>query len=506
MRTGSLQLLLGSQVSNFRPEVLVTDPTVGTLVAGQTAVFWYNSTDAAYKYFDGTAIKVLGGDAVLPEGLIKADGTVAMTADLVLSSTDQGESADAAAISKAYAQSLIGEKQDKLTGLTDGAVLVAGPGNTVVGSTTVTATELGYLDGVTSSVQTQLDSKLNANGGSLLSALDAGTFKITNLGAPTVGTDAARKIDIENALAGLNWQEDVNAVQIDNTLVPVAVTGNRYVLTDTANLNAGFGTIAGVADNCIVEYDGTEFQVVFSPSAPRAEGAIAWNAATDQYVRFDGTVWSTFGGMASVTAGVGLVLSGNELSVQVDTAGAVEVNGSNELRVKLDGSSLGRATAGLSIADGGVTYGKIDTAAIGTGLKKDATTSTLQVDFAAVKTAGFIDATGGSVAALTLTGEDPLVDASVVSKKYVDDAITAGGGGTGTAKTYIYDQTAEAAATTFLFTHNAGTKFGAVTVYDDTGYQVIPDEVVLVDANSLRVEITAAKKLAIVFVTDPAAV
>ena len=78
MRTGNIELMLSAQIKNFRPEVLAADPAVGDLVAAQTARMWYNSTDAKYKYFDGTAIKELGGGGSV-EGAILADGTVPMT-------------------------------------------------------------------------------------------------------------------------------------------------------------------------------------------------------------------------------------------------------------------------------------------------------------------------------------------------------------------------------------------------------------------------------------------
>ncbi|QQO90237.1 putative tail protein [Erwinia phage pEa_SNUABM_5] len=523
MRTGNQQLLIGAQIKNFRPEVLTADPDVASLVAGQTAVIWFNSTEGKYKYFNGTTIEKLGGDAELPQGIVLADGTVAMTDDLELSSDDQSGSDDKAAVSKKHVATVVatavGGKQDKFTGLTENDVVIAGPNNTLVTSN-ITGAELGYLDGVTSLIQTQLDSKLSKDNAQLSSALDANGNKISNLAAPTNNNDAARKIDIDNALSGMNWQEDINGIQTDATLQPTKAEGSRYVITNAAALHADFGTIADVQNNAIVEADADgEYHVVFDPTAARADGAIAWNHATTQYVRFDGTAWAVFGGMSSIAPGDGLELDGNALNVQVDraltivgnnvginvaAAGGVFVNGTNELAVKRDGNSLASGADGLKVADGGVGYAQLAAAAFGTGLKQDTTAKTIVIDEAALKTLGFIDEEGGSVKALTLTGTAALTDASVVSKKYVDDAITAGGAA-GAAKLYVYNKTAaeDTAAAVHTFTHNAGTKLGVVTVTDETGYQIIPDEVIFVDANTLRVEITEAKKLAIAFVTLP---
>ena len=525
MRIGNQQLLLGAAIKNFRPEVVSADPDLASLVASQKAVFWYNETDGKYKYFDGTAIKNLGGDAELPKGLLKADGTVAMTADLELSSDDQSASDDKAAVSKKHVATVVaaavGGKQDKFTGLTENDVVLAGPNNTLVTST-VTGAELGYLSGVKSAIQTQLDGKLSKDNAQLSSALDANGNKITNLAAPTNSNDAARKIDIDNALSGLNWQEDVDGIQTDATLKPSKAKGSRYVITNASALHADFGTIADVANNVIVEADADgEYHVVFDPTSARADGAIAWNHATKQYTRFDGTAWATFGGMSSVTAGDGLVLDGNALNVQVDravtivgnkvgvnvaAAGGINVNGTNELAVKLDGASLAAGADGLKVADGGVGYAQIAAAALGAGLKQDTAGKKIVVDSAALKTLGFIDADGGSVKALTLTGTDALTDGSVVSKKYVDDAIKAGGAA-GAAKLYTYSKiaTEDTAATVHTFAHNAGTKLGVTTITDENGYQIIPDEVIFVDANTLRVELVEAKKISIAFVTLPVA-
>lgn len=454
MRTGNLTLMAGASISNLRAQSLASDPTVGSLLANQEAWIWYNSTDKVYKYFNGTAIVSLSGGGTPPDlsGYLKADGTVALTDDLELSSADQSASDNTAATSKGY-----------VTGL--------------------------------------LDNKLSVNAGALTADLSAGNFKVSNLGAPSVGTDAARKIDIDNALAGMNWKEDVDGLQVDGTLQPQKVEGKRYILTDTATLHADFGTIAGVVDDVIVQYEGSAFVIVFTPTEDRAEGAIAWNSDTNQYVRFDGTAWANFGGMSSVTAGDGLLLTGNVLSVVTDAAGGVETS-AGAVRVKLDGASLARSATGLKVADGGVGYAQIAAAALGTGLKQNATTSKIELDTTAVKAAGFIDADGGTVATLVLSDEMLDLDNAVPTRKYVDDAIAAGGSAGG-LKLYVLDKTGagDTAETSYTFEHFAGTRFGTVSVFDVDGKQIQPSEVTLIDENSLSVTLPEALKVSIAFVT-----
>ncbi|EBY9527543.1 hypothetical protein D5P86_00995 [Salmonella enterica subsp. enterica serovar Infantis] len=531
MRTGNLDLMLGAAIKNFRPESRDTDPDVGTLVAAQTAVMWYNTTDKKYKYFDGTAIQELGAGGGSVEGAILADGTVPMTADLLLSGPDQSASGDNAAVSKKHVETVVAAKQDKITGLTENGVVVAGADNEL-STSNVTATELGYLSGVTSNIQSQitaldgdvgavqtaLTGKLNATNGQLASDLDANNFTVANLAAPVNANDAARKIDIENAIAGIDWLHDSDAIQEDGTLDPELVAGKQYIILAADQINPNFGSITGLADNMIVRYSGTAFEIVFDPTNSEAGGAVTWVKAIKEYRRFDGTQWTTFGGASDFNAGSGLEKVGNVVNVKVgagvqitdnavtaklDANGGLEDN-AGSTRVKLDGATLARSVDGLAIADGGVGYAQIAAAALGAGLKQDAENSKIIVDAAALKTLGFIDATGGDVDHLNLTGTDPLTDTSAVSKKFVEDAIAASAGGSA-AKLYVYDKTGaeDVADTAHTFTHNAGTKFGTVTVFDDTGYQIIPDEVVLIDANSLRVELTTAKKVAIAFVTGP---
>ncbi|QZE57639.1 hypothetical protein pEaSNUABM17_00093 [Erwinia phage pEa_SNUABM_17] len=530
MRTGNLDLMLGAQIKNFRPEVLAADPAVGDLVASQEARIWYNSTDKKYKYFDGTEIKEFGAGSGPVEGVILADGTVPMTADLLLSGPDQSASGDNAAVSKKHVETVVATKQDKISGLTENGVVIAGA-DSELQTSNVTAAELGYLSGVSSNVQSQITAvsnkananetalagKLNAANGQLTGDLDANGNTVANLAAPVNANDAARKIDIENAIAGIDWLHDSDAIQQDGTLDPELVAGKQYIILAADQINPNFGSITDLVDNMIVRYDGTKFVIVFDPTDSEAGGAVTWVKAIKEYRRFDGTQWTTFGGASEFNAGAGLEKDGNVVNVKVgagvqitdnavtaklDAAGGLEDN-AGSTRVKLDGATLARSVDGLAIADGGVGYAQIAAAALGAGLKQDTENSKIIVDVAAVKTAGgFIDATGGSVKALTLTGTDPLTDTSVPTKKYVDDAIAAGSGGSA-AKLYQYNKTSagDAAATAHTFTHNAGVKYGTVTVVDDTGYQIIPDEIVFIDANSLRVELTTAKKVAIAFVT-----
>jgi hypothetical protein len=62
---------------------------------------------------------------------------------------------------------------------------------------TATLVEVNYLGGVAGPIQTQIDGKLSLTGGTMLGDIAMGTFKVTGLGTPTLGTDATNKTYVD---------------------------------------------------------------------------------------------------------------------------------------------------------------------------------------------------------------------------------------------------------------------------------------------------------------------
>jgi hypothetical protein len=157
---------------------------------------------------------------------------------------------------------------------------------------------------------------------------------------------------ISNALAGLDWQADVDEVVADasttgpGTGLPASATGQRYILqSGTGSLDAGWGAIPGVADNDIVEYNGTSWEVVYDVSA-EGEGALVWDKDSDQFYRYDGTSWDPFGGLSGVTAGDGLEKTGNKMETAVSTATVSQQYGAIVENRTADGSAAAAADSG----------------------------------------------------------------------------------------------------------------------------------------------------------------
>lgn len=86
-------------------------------------------------------------------------------------------------------------------GLMLGGVLVTATATelNILAGTAVDSTELGYLNGVTSALQTQLDARLPLAGGTMSGAIAMGTSKITGCGDPSAAQDVATKAYVDAA-------------------------------------------------------------------------------------------------------------------------------------------------------------------------------------------------------------------------------------------------------------------------------------------------------------------
>ena len=149
---------------------------------------------------------------------------------------------------------------------------------------TISNTEFGYLNGVTSAIQTQLDGKLTASNN--LSDVTASTARtnlglgtiatqdannvaltggsITGLGDPSATSDAATKNYVDQAVAGLRTR----------TIAEAATTGNISLTTDLQNGDTIDGVTLVTGDRVLVKDQTTATQnglyiVVASGAASR---------------------------------------------------------------------------------------------------------------------------------------------------------------------------------------------------------------------------------------------
>lgn len=122
-----------------------------------------------------------------------------------------------------------------VTGLTANRALVSnGSGNLAVSA--VTATELGYLDGVTSAIQTQLNNKapLPYNGSSsTTTSLPIGTHVVVAVAASRAARNVARTISVA---AGFNymWAESNSEAFDPDAIMDGTWRSNGYIDPDRA--------------------------------------------------------------------------------------------------------------------------------------------------------------------------------------------------------------------------------------------------------------------------------
>lgn len=556
---GNLVFMGQGQAKNFTPEKLAADPSGAGLWEGRV---WTNETEKCVKYYLDGEIKQFAEGGSL-EDYLRRDGTLPMTAELTLNSDDQSGAADTTAVSKKHVETRLATKQDNVTGaattivsadLTAERVAISNASGKVAVST-VTTTELGYVGGVTSGIQAQIDSKqddlgyvpVNKAGDSMTGQLAMNNNRIIGVGAPVAANDALRKIDLDTAIANLNWQDDVLAIQVDDTLVPDLVEGARYILTDVANLNAGFGTIADVGDDDIVEYVSGSFVIAYdiSVAGANAAGTFTTNLADGSFYRYNGA-WARFEGVDSIVAGTGLVRSGNTFNINMgagiselpsDEVG-LDVRANSGLFLTVDGTTastsasaqlavLLQAAGGLDIGvDGGVQVKSQGIAASmlgavaanglsggnGVAISVLAADASLTVDGSGVKlnethTDGIYARQDGADFTGAVTVLAPTANANPATKLYVDnkesalqDSIDALNQRVSDGY-FVYDGTA-AAASTHTVAHGIGRTYVGVTVVDEFNNVVGVDEITYVDDNTLTVSVLPASKIRVICVAS----
>ena len=148
----------------------------------------------------------------------------------------------------------------------------------------VSNTEFGYLDGVTSAIQTQIDGKLTASNN--LSDVTASTAR-TNLGLGTIATQNANNVSISgDSVTGLgdpsatsdaatkNYVDQAVAGLRTRTIAEAATTGNISLTTDLQNGDTIDGVTLVTGDRVLVKDQTTATQnglyiVVASGTASR---------------------------------------------------------------------------------------------------------------------------------------------------------------------------------------------------------------------------------------------
>jgi len=218
----------------------------------------------------------------------------------------------------------------------------------------VSDTEIGYLDGVTSSLQTQLDDKLSKSGGTMTGAL-------TLSGAPTSDLHAATKLYVDGVSAGINFHKAVKIATVNNWSAVYANGTNGFGATLTASVNQSInpadGVTLSVGDRILVksqtdakqngiydvtniggasskwvltrsadadnnpsgEVSGGDFTFVTEGSTNANTGFILSSPSGAAILGTDNINYTQFNAAQAIVAGTGLAKSGGTISIDTNT-------------------------------------------------------------------------------------------------------------------------------------------------------------------------------------------
>jgi hypothetical protein len=288
-----------------------------------------------------------------------------------------------------------------------------------ISASTVTSTELGYVSGVGSSIQSQFAGKVAKAGDSMTGDLVMGGNKVTSLGAPSAATDAVNKGYVDGLISGLKWKDPVSLIAISNITLSglqtidgvLTVAGDRVLVAGqtTGSQNGIYIAASGAwarstdlpsgssaANVAVFISDGT----VFADT-----GRTCTNNVASAVVGTNSLVFVQFTSSGDVIGGVGLLRTGNTLDVNMG-AGITElptdevgidllsasglmltVDGSTpstvtaaQLAVRVNGATIDRTASGIKVADASLTNTQISPSAAIDYSKLNLTGSVINAD------------------------------------------------------------------------------------------------------------------------------
>ena len=266
-------------------------------------------------------------------------GTVAFTADIPSLSGYVTESGTQTLSNKTLTSPLVSGLS-----ITDGSIVVEGATandhETTLSFTDPTADRTITFKDETGTVAftADVDTRLATAGGTMTGAIAMGSNKITGLGTPTDGTDAATKNYVDSAAQGIDWKASVRA----------ATTANVTLASDLENGDTLDGVTLATGDRILVKNQSTGSQngiyVVKASGAPdRSTDADTGAELTSNFAVFveegtanadqgyvltnDGAItvgttaltFTQFTGLGQIVAGDGLAKTGNTLNVTAGT-------------------------------------------------------------------------------------------------------------------------------------------------------------------------------------------
>jgi uncharacterized cupin superfamily protein len=301
--------------------------------------------------------------------ILRADNAGRNTQQSVVTISDTGDFAGAGNFSGTGAT---------LSGL-DASTVVVTDGSKNLASSAVTTTELGYLDGVTSSVQTQLDAKIPT------SYLDTDTSLAANSDTK-IATQKATKAYVDAIATGAIPQTATDLATTANitlsgeqTIDGTLTSSSRVLVKDqTDNTENGVYDTGAGAWTRATDYDSTAeiLQGTYFPvQSGTANANTIWVMTEDDVtsVGSDPINFTLFQSASVYTAGDGLDLNAFEFSADIKANDGLIID-TTELTVAYDDSTIGIVSNQLAVKAGGITGNEIANGTIDE-VKLDASTN-----------------------------------------------------------------------------------------------------------------------------------
>lgn len=318
-----------------------------------------SAVDSEIALFSGTTGKVIKratgtGPARITSGVLSTGNTSLTTEVSGILPVANGGTNSSTALNNNRVMQSSGSKIVEAAAITASRALIS-DANGIPTHATVTSTELGYVSGVTSAIQTQLAARLLLAGGTM-------TGDLTLANDPSSALHAATKQYVDSLANGVRWKAPVR----------VATTANIDTATDLENGDTIDGVVLATGDRVLVKSQSTASQngiyvVPASGAASRAADADAFAELNGACVFVDqGTANANKGFLQTSTL---TALSDDQVWVQNFGTGlytadgnALQLTGSS-FSVVLDSSTLSQSASGLKVATGGITNNEVSASA-----------------------------------------------------------------------------------------------------------------------------------------------
>jgi hypothetical protein len=354
-------------------------------------------------------------------------GTVVLTTSDVAEGTNQY-------FTTARAQASItgGASSVVTANLTASRALVSDGSGKIAASATTTTTEIGYLAGVTSAIQTQLDSKLNLTGGTLTGPLIGTTGSFSSSGSGdtfTIGHTSGSGI-------ALNITKNGNG----EGLYINKASGSGNAATIVGNLGGTTASFSGLLSGTSATFSSTlSVTGALSGTSATFSGNLAIAGQTlSAWGGTFGVMQSYYGSYFGGTSGGGTVMGNNNYFdgtnykyINTDFAGQIQIGGGNILlRVAPSGTAGNNVTYtnALTISSTGAATFSSTLQSNDLTIKNSTNAETLDLFLSPSTSNGFIDYPSGR--SLTIRNKGSLGNLTLASTGAAtfSSSVTAGGG------------------------------------------------------------------------------